>query len=71
MRMNPTTTLKITRVTNVSASGKEQHDYINLAVNPELSDADLLSIGGKLGNLQEFPVEKVGRLDACELTAEG
>ena len=67
IRMNPTTTLKITRVTGSSPSGKDQFDYVNLTVNPELSDDDLLSIGGKLSALQNFPVRSIGRIDASSL----
>ena len=66
-RMNPTTTLKITRVTSTNTNGKDQFDYVNLTVNPELSDDDLLSIGGKLSDLQAFPVRSIGRIDASAL----
>ena len=66
-RMNPTTTLKITRVTSTNTNGKDQLDYVNLTVNPELSDDDLLSIGGKLSELQAFPVRSIGRIDASSL----
>ena len=67
MRMNPKTTLKITRVTSVSNTGKETHDFINLSVNPKLADDDLLSIGMKLASLQEFSVASIGRIDASAL----
>ena len=66
-RMNPTTTLKITRVTATTSTGKETHDYINLSVNPAITDDDLLSVGDKLAYLQQFPVASIGRIDASSL----
>ncbi len=66
-RLNPKTTLKITRVTSTSATGKETHDYVNLNVNPNLADEDLLSIGDKLSVLQKFPVASIGRIDSSAL----
>lgn len=66
-RMNPKTTLKITRVTSTSATGKEIHDYVNLNVNPNLVDDDLLSLGKKLSVLQQFPVASIGRIDSSAL----
>ena len=66
-RMNPTSTLKITRVTGTNDSGKEQHDYINLNVNPEITDDDLRSVGSKLATLQDYPIHSIGRIDSCAL----
>ena len=66
-RMNPTSTLKITRVTGTTDTGKETHDYVNLNVNPNLTDDDLLSIGSKLTVLQQFPVASIGRIDSSAL----
>ena len=65
IRSKQTTTLKITRVT-----GKETHDYVNLSVNPELADGDVLSIGTKLSNLQQYPVDGISRIDASSLAEE-
>ena len=70
VRANQKTTLKITRVTSTSASGKETHDFVNLSVNPEIADDDLLSIGSKLSNLQKFPVHSIGRMDSSTLAEE-
>ena len=67
MRTNQKTTLKITRVTATSSTGKETHDFVNLAVNPELADKDMLSIGDKLCFLQKFPIANVGRIDSSVL----
>lgn len=70
VRANQKTTLKITRVTSTSSTGKETHDFINLSVNPELADDDLLSIGDKLSYLQKFPVDSIGRIDSSTLAEE-
>ena len=70
VRTKQTTTLKITRVTGTSSTGKETHDFVNLSVNPELADGDVLSIGSKLGNLQKYPVDGIGRIDASTLAEE-
>ncbi len=70
VRTKQTTTLKITRVTGTSATGKETHDFVNLSVNPELADGDVLSIGSKLSNLQKYPVDGIGRIDASTLAEE-
>ena len=67
MRTNQKTTLKITRITATSSTGKETHDFVNLAVNPELTDKDMLSIGDKLTLLQKFPIANVGRIDSSVL----
>ncbi len=64
MRTNQKTTLKITRVKATNSTGKEIHDFVNLAVNPELTDKDMLSIGDKLSFLQKFPIASVGRIDS-------
>ena len=70
MRTNQKTTLKITRITATSSTGKDTHDYVNLSVNPELEDGDVLSIGQKLSNLQKYPVDGIGRIDASSLAEE-
>ena len=70
MRTNQKTTLKITRVTGTSSTGKETHDFVNLAVNPELTDKDMLSIGDKLTFLQKFPIDSIGRIDSGVLVNE-
>jgi len=70
MRTNQKTTLKITRVTATSSTGKETHDFVNLAVNPELTDKDMLSIGDKLTFLQKFPIDSIGRIDSGVLMSE-
>ena len=70
VRTKQTTTLKITRVTGTSSTGKETHDFVNLSVNPELADEDVLSIGSKLSNLQKYPVDGIGRIDASTLAEE-
>ena len=70
IRSKQTTTLKITRVKGTSATGKETHDYVNLSVNPELADGDVLSIGTKLSNLQQYPVDGISRIDASSLAEE-
>ena len=67
MRINQKTTLKITRVTAASSTGKEPHDFVNLALNPELTGKDMLSIGDKLSFLQKFPIVSVGRIDSSVL----
>lgn len=70
MRTNQKTTLKITRITGTSSTGKETHDFVNLAVNPELTDKDMLSIGDKLTFLQKFPIDSIGRIDSGVLMSE-
>jgi hypothetical protein len=70
IRSKQTTTLKITRVKGTSSTGKDTHDYVNLSVNPELEDGDVLSIGQKLSNLQKYPVDGIGRIDASSLAEE-
>lgn len=69
-RMNQTTTLKITRITSTTNSGKENHDFINLSVNPKLEDDDLLAVGTKLASLQALPISDIGRIDSCALGEE-
>ena len=69
-RINTASTLKITRITGTNNSGKENHDFINLSVNPNLADDDLLSVGLKLASLQALPISDIGRIDSCAL-AEG
>ena len=70
VRAKEATTLKITRVKGTSSTGKETHDYVNLSVNPELADGDVLSIGTKLSNLQQYPVDGISRIDASSLAEE-
>ena len=70
IRSKQTTTLKITRVKGTSSTGKDTHDYVNLSVNPDLADGDVLSIGQKLSNLQKYPVDGIGRIDASSLAEE-
>ena len=70
IRSKQTTTLKITRVKGMSDTGKDTHDYVNLSVNPELADGDVLSIGTKLSNLQQYPVDGISRIDASSLAEE-
>jgi len=53
-----------------SSTGKDTHDYVNLSVNPELEDGDILSIGRKLSNLQKYPTDGIGRIDASSLAEE-
>ena len=68
MRTKQTTTLKITRILGSSSTGKDTLGYLNLAhVNPDIADDDLLEIGTKLGNLQTYPVQGIGRVDNCLL----
>lgn len=67
MRTNQKSTLKITRTTATTSTGKETHDFINLSVNPELTDKDMLSIGDKLCFLQKFPIDNIGRIDSSVL----
>ena len=70
MRNDKESTLKITRVTSTDAAGKETHGYVNLRVNPEVSDDDLLAVGTKLANLQAYPVSAIGRVDSCNLSED-
>lgn len=71
MRHKESTTLKITRIIGSSSSGKDTYGYLNFAhVNPQIGDDDLLDIGTKLGNLQAFPVDGIGRVDSCLLAQE-
>ena len=70
VRTKQTTTLKITRVKGTTAAGKDNHDYVNLSVNPKLEDGDVLSLGQKLSRLQSLPVIGVSRIDACSLAEE-
>ena len=70
MRHSAKTILQIKRITGGDERG-DTYGYLTLSgVNPELSDDDLLSIGKKLGDLQAFPVESIGRTDSCLLAQE-
>lgn len=66
-RMNPAAKLQIKVVTSTDAAGKEKLATRSFSVNPALTDTDCLSIGTKLGNLQEYPVHSVCRQDNAEL----
>lgn len=66
-RMNPATRLQLKVVTSTDAAGKEQIASRSYAISPDLTDADVLSIGTKLGNLQRYPVKSVCRQDNAAL----
>lgn len=68
MRKKLTTTLKIALVDGTSDSGKEICKYINLAVNPDLTDDDVMTAGQIISGLQYLPLHHVERLDTCDLT---
>lgn len=66
-RLNPSTKLNLKVVTSVNSVGHEVLATRSYAVNPELTDDDVLAIGQKLGNLQEFPVHAIDRQDTADL----
>ena len=39
-------------------------------INPSLTDTDMLDIGTDLGNLQQYEVKAIKRIDSAELVAE-
>ncbi|MBP3781090.1 MAG: DUF1659 domain-containing protein [Selenomonas sp.] len=66
-RLNPSTKLNLKVVTSVNSAGHEVLATRSYAVNPELTDDDVLALGQKLGNLQEFPVHAIDRQDTADL----
>ena len=66
-RMNPVTKLQIKVVTGTDAEGKETLASRTYTVNPDLADADVLSIGSKLAALQDYPVRAICRQDNAAL----
>lgn len=67
-RMNTAAKLQIKVVTSTDAAGKDKTATRSFNISPALTDADCLSIGTKLGNLQEYPVHAVCRQDNADLT---
>ena len=57
-------------VTGTSSSGKSITKARTFsAVNPAVSDDDMLDIGAKLGALQAYDVSKIKRVDTATLVA--
>lgn len=66
-RMNPATKLHLKVVTGTDNAGKEHIAVRSFNVNPDLTDADVLSVGLKLGSLQSCPVSSINRQDDAAL----
>ncbi len=66
-RLNPVTKLNLKVVTATNSAGHEVIATRSYAVNPDIADEALLSIGRKLGDLQTFPVHAIDRQDTADL----
>lgn len=66
-RMNPVTKLNLKVVTATNSAGHEVIATRSYNVNPELTDDDILALGQKLGDLQDFPVHAIDRQDSADL----
>lgn len=65
------TELKIVIENGYTDSGTEKKKTLTIKnINPELADADLLSIGRKLGDLQSHSVLSINRAESATLTEE-
>lgn len=69
-RTNATSKLIVSVITGTSATGENTlASRIMSHLNPEVTDAVVLSLGEKLGALQEQTVDSVKRQDAATITA--
>lgn len=70
-RVIEATSLKLGVTTGMDDNGDPVFAEKRLAtVSPALTDAEALSVGGTLGDLQAYNVTDVYRVDTCRLSAE-
>ena len=66
-RSHAATKLQVKLITGTDSTGKDTVVTRSIAVNPELTDEAVLSIGTKLGNLQSLPVDTICRQDSAAI----
>lgn len=65
------TTLILKVQTGVNGSGNATYANRSFAdINPEITNANLYTIGSKLASLQIYTLNKISRTDVTELTGE-